>query len=758
MTIPNSVTSIGDYAFEYCSGLTSVTIGNSVTSIGSGAFLGCSGLTSIEIPNSVTSIGSSAFSDCSSLTSVTIPNSVTSIGDNAFENFCNIVYNGTATGSPWGARSINGYVDGYLVYSDNTKTTLLACSSAAQGEIVIPNSVTRIVSYAFSDCSGLTSVTIPNSVTSIGYDAFYGCSAVKLRGDGLKLGYVDNCLVYAYDYDYVIGINIDDSTRLISDNLLSGRCMSGNFENLKAITVSKNNPNYCSVDGVLFNKNKTTLIRFPVGRGGRYSIPNSVTSIGEEAFACCDGLTSVTIPNSVTSIGSYAFAGCDGLTSVTIPNSVTSIGDEAFDGCTGLTSVTIPNSVTKIGKGVFWRTGIEPPHKDSILYINNCSFGFVYSCVRQDIVIKKGTRLIADGAFEYDTDLRSITIPKSVTNIGSDAFPPQARLIFEMAYNAYVVSSDSTKGGVNTRTISGSEIVLSAQPQYGYHFEGWSDGDSANPRSLILSKDTSLTAKFAPNIYKIKVSCEDVYGNIEGENGEFPYLTSCTYKATMQYGYHFLHWSDGVTDNPRTLIVGQDSNIVAICEPNKYSIFDNSNPQQGYIAGKGAYDYLTPCSLTAVPKEGYHFVQWIDGNSQNPRSLTLTRDTSFTALFEISRSGTCGRGNKLKWEYNKENKTLTISGEGAFSENVFYGIEAAGEMETLIIGDGVTTIADAVFDNCTTLQSVIVHSSLPPSIYLNTFHPLVNTSAILYVHRKSKGAYKKAEYWGNFKKIKSIKE
>ncbi len=242
-----SVTSIGSDAFLGCSGLTSVTIPNSVTSIGEYAFSGCSGLTSVTIPNSVTSIGRSAFSDCSGLTSVTIPNSVTSIGDYAFRG----------------------------------------CSGLTS--VTIPNSVTSIGNYAFDGCSGLTSVTIPNSVTSIGRSAFYGVRHIIYNGSATGSPWGAYSINGITDGDFV----------------------------------------YSDAD-------KETLIAY-IGTGGNVTIPNSVTSIGNNAFRSCSNLTSVTIPNSVTSIGDFAFRSCSGLTSVTIPNSVTSIGSAAFWWCSNLT-------------------------------------------------------------------------------------------------------------------------------------------------------------------------------------------------------------------------------------------------------------------------------------------------------------------------------------------------------------------------------------------------------------------------------------
>ena len=268
ITIPNSVTYISYAAFAGCSGLTSVTIGNSVTEIGGCAFLNCSGLTSITIPNSVTSIGNKAFSGCSGLTSVTIGNSVTSIGEEAFKNCSGL----TSVTIPNSVTEI-----AYMAFSGCTGLT----------SITIPNSVTSIGGSAFSSCSGLTSVTIGNSVTSIGYSAFSGC--YKLTS-----------------------VTIPNSVTSIG---------SGAFYDCTGLTS--------------------------------VTIPNSVTKIDERTFYNCTSLTSVTIPNSVTSIGYEAFYGCFRLTSITIPNSVTSIRDWAFYNCSGLTSVIIGNSVTRIYQYAF---------------------------------------------------------------------------------------------------------------------------------------------------------------------------------------------------------------------------------------------------------------------------------------------------------------------------------------------------------------------------------------------------------------------
>ncbi len=308
VTIPSTinglpVTSIGDNAFYCCTNLAGVTIPDTVTNIGDGAFQGCLSLATATIGNSVTSIGSYAFYACDSLTSLTIPNSVTSIGYEAFF---------------------------YCVHL---------------ASIAIPDSVTSVGDCAFSYCASLASATIGNSVTSIGYMAFYCCTSLTSATMGNSVASIG-----AWAFDGCTGltsVTIPKSVTSIADWALP-HCAS-----LTAITVDALNASYSSVAGVLFNKTQTTLIQCPGGEAGSYTIPNSVTSIGNGAFYGCANLTSVAIPNSVTSIGYMAFYCCTSLTSITIPNSVSRIGTNAFEGCSSLTGAYFQGNAPNADSSVF---------------------------------------------------------------------------------------------------------------------------------------------------------------------------------------------------------------------------------------------------------------------------------------------------------------------------------------------------------------------------------------------------------------------
>ena len=286
ITIPNDVTSISDYAFFGCRGLTSITIPNSVTSIGARAFDGCSGLTALNIPNEVTSIKELTFSGCTGLTSLTIPNSVTSIGYRAFSSCFNLT-------------SLN--ISNKLT-SIGDEAFVGCCGLTS---ITLPNSVKTIGNEAFSSCSGLTSITIPNSVTSIGGGAFKDCtnlSSIQVESGNLFYDSRNNC-------------------NAIIDN------------NNQLIVGCKNTiiPNSVTSIGYSAFKGCTGLTSV--------NIPPNVTSIGYGSFEGCTGLTSMNISPNVTSISQSAFQNCTGLFYITLPSNLTSIGDYCFHGCINLSYI-----------------------------------------------------------------------------------------------------------------------------------------------------------------------------------------------------------------------------------------------------------------------------------------------------------------------------------------------------------------------------------------------------------------------------------
>ena len=287
---------------------------------------------------SVTSIGSKAFIECSGLTSVTIPNSVTSIGGGAF----------------FGCSGLTSVTIGNSVTSIGSEA-FRYCSGLTS--VTIPNSVTSIGNYAFSGCSGLTSVTIGNSVTSIADEAFYGCSGLKsvtIPSSVTSIGSTAFC----------------GCSGLTNISVASGNAKYDSRNNCNAIIETASNTLIAGCKNTIIPNSVTTIGDFAFAACSslaNVTIPNSVTTIGQGAFHSCSGLTSVTIPNSVTTIDVSAFLDCTGLTSVTIGNSVTSIGNYAFWGCSGLTSIVIPNSVQTIGDDAF--SGCT--NLQYILYLND---------------------------------------------------------------------------------------------------------------------------------------------------------------------------------------------------------------------------------------------------------------------------------------------------------------------------------------------------------------------------------------------------
>lgn len=433
-SIPDGVTSIGDYAFVRRSSLSSITIPNGVTSIGDYAFAGCSSLSSITIPDSVTSIGERAFSNCRGLSSIEFSDSVASVGSGAFlgcsgladsEGFVivkNVLYDyvgdETNVKIPEGVTHIGGWA--FEGRSDLASVT-------------IPDSVTSVDNSAFSGCSGLASVALPNGLTNIGARAFYNCSglsSVRIPGSVRSLGSsaFEGC-------NGLASITIPETVRNVGLSAFA-KCSNLTSATIPLSVVER------GVEWVFSMNEKLASI----------TISDDVTYIRSPSFRDCKSLTSLKIPDSVKEIQDGAFEGCSEslYDTTTIPGlnmidgwvigynsdcpadlrieGVRGVADNAFRGCEDLKSVAIADDVRNIGWGVF--SSCSAVGSVSLpAGMTEIGFSMFEGCTSlSTLLIPEGVTTIGEGAFSYCRALYSIEIPQSVTNIGAWSFANCASL------------------------------------------------------------------------------------------------------------------------------------------------------------------------------------------------------------------------------------------------------------------------------------------------------------------------------------------
>ena len=649
VTIPNSVTTIGEYAFYECTNLTSVTIPNSVTTIGNYAFWKCTSLTSVTIPNSVTTIGEYAFYECTNLTSVTIPNSVTTIGNYAFWK-CTSLTSVTIPNSVTtiGVGAFCDCTNLTSVTIHNSVTTIgegafYECTNLTS--VTIPNSVTTIGKSAFQKCTSLTSVTIGNSVKSIGSKAFYRCpltfvtipiSVDTIGQNAFNSSYAafyceanskPNNWSYGYNnqYDYYYSWNSN------SGNVIWGSFVDNDIVYQKNLIYNYITDNYDYSDSLV------SLIKY-VGDSSVLEIPTSAThnsvvyhitsinnkafsdcanitsitlgdswkTIGPEAFCNCKSLTSIVIPNSVTSVDENAFSGCTSLTSISIPNSVISIGQNVFDGCYGLTSISIPNSVINIGSSAFkdcinltiyCQAKIKHSNWDEDWNISGCPV--VWGVNFNSVTVKSDNNEygFVSGTGVYINNY-TLTLTATPTNgyhfvswsDGNTENPRTIKVNDDLELTAlfsdtYRITASAQNGTIAYDTIyhEGDTATITATPITGYHFAGWNDGNTENPRIIVVAKDYTFEARFELNTYSITATSEN--GIVTG-TANYNYGTIATLNATPNAGYRFVKWSDGVTDNPRTINVIEDIMLTAVFEAVATSISETAAQINIYAADK----------------------------------------------------------------------------------------------------------------------------------------------------------------------------
>ncbi len=572
--IPNSVTSIGDGAFSYCSGLTSVTIPNSVTSIGGGAFSGCSSLTFVTIPNSVTSIGSNAFAGCSGLTSVTIPNSVTSIGRDAFSGCSSM----TSVTIPNSVTSIGDYV-------------FSGCSSLTS--VTIPNSVTSIGERAFYKCSSLTSVTIPNSVTSIGEWAFSGCSG------------------------------------LTSMSVEAGNAIYDSRDNCNAIIETESNTLIAGCKNTII-PNSVTSIGYYAFEGcsslTSVTIPNSVTSIGDYAFYDCSGLTSVTnYATTPHTINNYVFLNVD----KSIPLYVLAASIDTYKAADGWKEFT---NILPIG-GMDIDHPTNPGTYQLTLNASIADAGVLTGSGMYAQGTEVSVSATANTGYTFERWSDGVTdASRTITMIARDS---TLTAIFSInRYTITFVDEDGTTVLSSDEYDYGATPVAPADPtkaataQYTYTFAGWT------PEVTAVTGDATYTATYSQTVNKYTVTFVDedgttVLASDEYDYGATPVAPADPIKAaTAQYTYTFTGWTPEIA-----AVTGAATYTATYSQTvNKYTITFVDEDGTTVLASD-EYEYgatpVVPADPTkaATAQYTYTFTGW------SPAIAMVTGAATYTATY-----------------------------------------------------------------------------------------------------------------------------
>lgn len=806
--IPNSITHIGEFAFATCGEMPIIRIPSSVTDIADSAFMDCYGLrevhiddisawcqiifhdaesnpltyaghlyiqgkevTELTIPNDVSYISSYAFSGGKCLFNITVPDELATIGKDAFAGVANVAYQGSASGEPWGARQVNGFRDGNMMYNDMTISKLVACSRNVTGRVIVEDVVKEIGDGAFAYCDSLTAIVIPEGVTRMGQGVFDSCTALRSVTWNAR-----NCTLDA-DEDgdvftpfYELGI-----TEFTFGNKVEAipEALCQDLSQLTSLTLPESVTSvgsfaFSGCTGLtepLFNKHLFAFM--PVAYSGAYDIPEGIETIAGGAFYECKDLTAVTIPASVKTIKKNAFRGT-GLTSVTIPETVQSLDyGLTFYECNSLTTVywNARNCTLEENKD----GGYSPP-----FYNDSSITAFIFDerieslpaavCAGLNSIttihIPNNTKSIGDYAFSRCTSLSSVHLPAKTSQVGYNAFYGCESLT-EPLYNgfvfaflptsytgAYTIPSgiETIAGGAFSGCIGLTAITISA--------------DVTNIGQCAFSDCTALTEVTVPEgITSIHggatfhgctalktvnwnaVNCAiDSYSHDDVYHPPFPNLDNIT---TFRFG-------DSVQYITAALCYGL-SGLTSLSIPSSVIHIGNCAFQKctgltsldipGSVTHIGTAAFLECTGLTTVTVPESVTSISLGATFQHCTALTTVRWNAIDCTIESVDD----EGRYKPPFFNLGNITKFTFGKKVVRIPAFL-CDGLGGLKSVTIPSSVRFIDNMAFGNCTALKSIYLKGSTPPEAAHNAFVKIPD-DATVYVPEKSLKTYRNADIW-----------